>query len=68
MPVYLGSNAIGNVALGSDSTLSVYLGTTQVWPTGGVTYYQYQIPGAQYINQTNDNQAQVPGGPFVNGA
>jgi hypothetical protein len=36
---------------------------------GGVTtYYQRQIPGSVVLNDSSSNQAQVPGGAFVDGA
>jgi hypothetical protein len=36
--------------------------------SGAVTYYQRMIPGSVMHNASSSNQAQVPGGAFVDGA
>lgn len=34
--------------------------------SAATTYYQRQVPGAPYINESGTFQAQVPGGAYMN--
>ncbi len=35
---------------------------------GGASFYQAQVPGRSYVNDSDTNQMQVPGGFFVDEA